>query len=385
VNDDVGHNLSTKKRRHVTTVVKLDNDVVKQEHNLTTGSTTTTSTTESKNVSKNSADNHRGVIKKETCKINEQNNIKSEIPKRAPSSQDYSGVNDDVGDNLNKHKRRHVTTVVELDNDVVKEEHTRPTGPTTTTTATAKHQNDTKEAEIDDIKRKPVSYHWYGEYSPTRSIYRISQHSREAALNKEIGGKWGQCPAQWCIKNGWITIMTRCIPDHVNSGDVKAYLCNTKKDDIKKACQNEQFWGEMKKEQMIMRYISTDRHFVSMKTGDIVALRVPGPTRKGVHCFGVIESDEIEVWNHERLIAEGWPCKYLLTESPWWCTKRIMLRKVKWLRWGMTRYLPEQTPNPVGIICAWLSENSPIWLVANPKEALRVMSGDDFILSTYAL
>ena len=170
--------------------------------------------------------------------------------------------------------------------------------------------------------------------------------------------------------------MTRCIPDYVKDNEVRTYLCNTDKKEIKRTCLKEQFWVEMKKK-TISTYITTDIHFVSMKTGDIVALKMPDATRKGKFYFGVIENDDVEVWDHQRLLSEKWDCEHILSE-PWWRTKRIMLRKVKWLRWGLARSLPEQKGN----CCTWLCENVPLWLAVDPKEALRIMSGDSFLENT---
>uniref|UniRef100_A0A7S3V732 RING-type domain-containing protein n=1 Tax=Chaetoceros debilis TaxID=122233 RepID=A0A7S3V732_9STRA len=220
--------------------------------------------------------------------------------------------------------------------------------------------------------------HWYGEYSPTRSVYRVSQHSKDAESDKIAGGKYGERPAEWSVENGWITIMARSVPNDVKSNEIKKYLCKTEVDVIKKACEKELFWEKMKKKiSVIKRYINTDRKFVQMSAGDIIALRVPGPAKKGIHFFGIVESDDLHVWTHEQLLDQGWPCNHILTGSPWWRDRRVMLRKVKWYRWGYTRELPGSEK-----VCRWLCENMPLWLIENPKGALNVLSGFEFINCT---
>merc|ERR1711933_125363 len=91
----------------------------------------------------------------------------------------------------------------------------------------------------------------------------------------------------------------------------------------------------------------------SMKVGDIVALLVNGPTKKGQTFFGVIQSSKLILRNPEMAVKEGFPCPRLFTHHENNAFNGIMMREVKWMRRGTTRDLPQQKASQV----TWLAES----------------------------
>ena len=69
------------------------------------------------------------------------------------------------------------------------------------------------------------------------------------------------------------------------------------------------------------------------------------------------------------------------TPDPWF--NGIILRNVRWMRYGKTRELPRQKTSQV----TWLCESAPAWYMIIPEEnhSMKIFSSKEFIDSTFPI
>jgi hypothetical protein len=198
----------------------------------------------------------------------------------------------------------------------------------------------------------------------------------------------------WALQEGCIRSYARAIPlDNIKTSEAaKDFLQVTPQ--IIAYCRN-QYTFFVRDSHSITLYVNGyNKMFCKMQKGDIVVLlvppagrtgkgRAPGRTDKGRACFGVVESDEIAIWSQDKLLAEGFPSP-MIYEGLWdgsvWIEKRVMLRRIKWMREGLVRDLPDQsTGKKKAKHCRWLSASDPTWMANVTEEALERVSTAEFM------
>ena len=119
-----------------------------------------------------------------------------------------------------------------------------------------------------------------------------------------------------------------------------------------------------------------------MKAGDIIALMVSGEKKLGRVFFGVVQDSALLIKSPKACKEMGLPATKLFNRTPDPRFNGIILRNVRWMRYGMTRELPMQKNNVV----TWLCESEGSWCMFPTKnDCTEILSSKEFMDSTYPI
>ena len=196
--------------------------------------------------------------------------------------------------------------------------------------------------------------------------------------------KYGTKPSEWCVSNGYCASSGRIVATLGTSNGQEAIkkLRETSIDVIKESCRHNGRFAALT-ERDLGRYCAAYKRFACMQKGDIVAMLIPGPTRKGKVCFGVITSNNLIIMSPDQAEEKNFPAPHLFELKEF---DGLMLREVRWMRKGYMRHLPGQQEGKPGVYTVpWLAESTPFWLF-NKNEGLDVITGmdtcEEFLQST---
>ena len=240
---------------------------------------------------------------------------------------------------------------------------------------------ETDESSSTDQPSEPL---WYEsiQASRPRRVFRVRQCKKDAASPTD--DKYGQKPSWWALKAGYVLTAARAIPHDIETSEAaKDFLQDTAQ--VVAFCQDRSTFSEHT--HSIKLYVNGYKNFCEMQKGDIVVLHVCGGTGQGLAHFGVVESDEITIWSHAKLLAKGFPSPTLTRmceRNIAWKDKRVMLRRIKWMREGLVRELPDQsTGRRNANHVPWLGETEPFWMAnVTEKGALARVSMAEFMECT---
>ena len=94
---------------------------------------------------------------------------------------------------------------------------------------------------------------------------------------------------------------------------------------------------------------------MGMKAGDIIALMVSGKTELQRVFYGVVEDSTLSLKSPKACKEMELPAKKLFNRTPDPRFNGVILRNVRWMRYGMTRGLPRQKTYQVTWLCVGLS------------------------------
>jgi hypothetical protein len=228
----------------------------------------------------------------------------------------------------------------------------------------------------DSSTDQPSEPLWYEsiQTSRPRRVFRVRQCKKDAETTTD---KYGQKPSKWAVQEGYILSSARAIPLHIKTSEAaKEFLQDTAQ--VVAFCQNRETFPVLGQ---VLRYVNGYKTFCEMQKGDIVVLLGPDRPGQGRAYFGVVESDEITIWSHAKLLAEGFPSPIMFERNRAWEDKRVMLRRIKWRREGLVRDLPDQsTGRSNKNHVPWLLESVPFWMAnVTEKGALDRVSTPEFM------
>ena len=211
------------------------------------------------------------------------------------------------------------------------------------------------------------------------SLFCIRQFTRHASETPPGSqkDKYGTKPSEWCVTNSYCASSGRILAALGISDGQEAIekLRETSIDVIKESCRQYGRFGFAElSEGNLGRYCASYKRFACMKKGDIVAMLIRGPTRKGKVYFGVITSNNLKIMSPDQAKEKNFPAPHLFELKEF---DGLMLREVRWMRTGYMRHLPGQQEGRRGAYTVpWLAESSPFWLL-NSKKGLDVITGTD--------
>jgi len=266
---------------------------------------------------------------------------------------------------------------------------------------------------LQDQSRNDANAEWIAaiEKSGAR-LFRLRQFQKASRLPID---KYGRACSDWAVKNGVIACCSRSIPTKLveeatisNANNARAHVVHTEifqhlsqnLDDLKasRGVTTSKRFVEQREKNTYNFYLNTYRKFAGvqhelgpngaavngLKKGDIIALLVSGPTKKGEVYFGILSSNDLVIRNPDDSVKEGFPAPQLFESQIF---NGLMLRRVRWLRHGMVRDLPCQNKGQV----SWLAEGGPNWFCEmRPKPDsnsnwIDIMRRNDFLNITQPL
>jgi hypothetical protein len=245
-------------------------------------------------------------------------------------------------------------------------------------TATARIKTEPEETNDPSTDQRPSEPLWYESINTSRStrrVFRVRQFKKDAKCETD---KHGQKPSLWAVQEGYILSCARAIPLDIKTSEAaKDFLQDTAQ--AMAYCRNRSTFSDHSNS--ITLFVNGYKMFCEMQKGDIVVLLLsPGGTGKGRACFGVVESDEIPIWSHDKLLAEGFPSPIMFEVNRAWDDKRVMLRRIKWMREGLVRDLPDQSTGAKNAHhVPWLAESGPFWMSNVTEKALERVSTAEFM------
>ncbi|GFH61971.1 predicted protein [Chaetoceros tenuissimus] len=230
-----------------------------------------------------------------------------------------------------------------------------------------------------------------------RKLVRIRQMKKELSDFYPKSDTHGESISYWDIKNKYIATSSRLVPvDIVERSDKDqnqsvldaiAFLSRPE-EELKEHAKNSVFFAPEHSSGNYTGAVNIYRKFCGiidegMKADDIIALMVGG--KKGLKkvFFGVVEDSTLLIKSPEACREMGLPATKLLNRTPDPRFNGVILRNVRWMRYGLTRELPRQKNNVVG----WLCENAGSWYSMPKKneENMEILSSTEFIDSTYPI
>lgn len=127
--------------------------------------------------------------------------------------------------------------------------------------------------------------------------------------------------------------------------------------------------GREYRQSLMTLYSNSYKKFASMQVGNTVALMLPGKPKIDQAYFGVFSHEEPILKDEETPRKEKWSALQLLQLDVF---NSMMFRKVKWMRYGLTRDLPSQTRGKNGSDSfSWLAESSGFWFLARTESDIE--------------
>jgi hypothetical protein len=272
-----------------------------------------------------------------------------------------------VAPNRRKRQKASVQVTPELRN--------RSSDPTVTARIKTELEETDEDPSADQRPAEPLWYESINTSRSTRRVFRVRQCKKDAKCETD---KHGQKPSLWAVQEGYILSCARAIPLDIKTSEAaKDFLQDTAQ--AMAYCRNRSTFSDHSNS--ITLFVNGYKMFCEMQKGDIVVLLLsPGGTGKGRACFGVVESDEIPIWSHDKLLAEGFPSPIMFEVNRAWDDKRVMLRRIKWMREGLVRDLPDQSTGAKNAHhVPWLAESGPFWMSNVTEKALERVSTAEFM------
>ena len=237
-----------------------------------------------------------------------------------------------------------------------------------------------------------------------RKVVRIRQMRNELSAFYPKSDKHGESISYWDIKNRYIATSSRLVPvDIVERSDENqnqavldaiAFLSRPK-EELKEHAKNSVFFTPEHKSGTYTRAVNIYRRFcgiidirrgrdMGMKAGDIIALMVSGEKNLGRVFFGVVKDSTLFLKSPKACKEMELPATKLFNRTPDPRFNGIILRNVRWMRYGKTRELPRQKSNQV----TWLCESAGSWYaIPDPEknDSMEILSSKEFIDSTFPI